>query len=155
LLSLIDRVNAVTDNGFDDVVIYRDATSANEVSPETMERPVPEQGNRDEQRHEDYQLDERQRHCVEIAYTVSGLSRYLTRELLALDNPLIRPSTLTLDPDDEYRFAVHDLRIDPVIRRMSFRLVILVRADNRQLSQLRLGHASFIDLFSYRLKLQG
>lgn len=69
-----DRVNAVTENGFDDVVTDGDATAANEGSPEPMERPVPEYGNRDEQRHEEEQLAERQRHCVDSAYTGFGLS---------------------------------------------------------------------------------
>lgn len=74
LRSLTDRVNAVTENRFDDVVTDGDATAANEGSPEPMERPVPEYGNRDEQRHEEEQLDERQRHCVDSAYTGFGLS---------------------------------------------------------------------------------
>ena len=53
LLLLTDRVNAVADNGFNNVVMYGDTTVTNEGSPDTMERPVPEQGNRKEQRHEE------------------------------------------------------------------------------------------------------
>lgn len=69
LISLTDRVNAVIDNGFDDVGIDGDATTANEGSSETMERPVPEYGNRDEQRHKEELLNERKRHCVGSAYS--------------------------------------------------------------------------------------
>jgi hypothetical protein len=142
LLLLPNWVTAVTDNGFDEMGMDGDVTAVNEVSSDTMECPVAKHGNRDKQRHEEELLNERQWHYVDSAETVLGLSWYRTREVLTADNPLIRPSTLTLHPDDEYSFAVHDLRIDSIIRRMAFRLCILVRADNRQLTQLRLGHTS-------------
>jgi hypothetical protein len=74
LLSLPDRVNAITNNGFDEVGMYGSATVANEGTPDTMKRPVPEYGNHDEQRHEKELLDERQRHRVVIADMVLGLS---------------------------------------------------------------------------------
>jgi hypothetical protein len=74
LLSLPDRVTVVTDNGFDAVIMDGDATAVNEVSSDTMERPVSKHGNCDEQRHEEELLDERQCHYVDSAETVLGLS---------------------------------------------------------------------------------
>jgi hypothetical protein len=58
LLSLPDRMHAVTENGFDEVIMDGDATAANDDSPDPMERPVSKHGNCDEQCHEEELLDE-------------------------------------------------------------------------------------------------